>query len=113
MHPHIRRRLKAELDRFAADGGKVVVLDAALLFEAGWQILCDLVVFVDSSRETRLKRAQSRGWSEAEFTQREAAQWPVEDKRSAANVVLSNDGTEAELRHSVADFWNRHIADTI
>jgi dephospho-CoA kinase len=110
LHPHIRRRLKADLARFADEGKKVVVLDAALLFEAGWQTLCDLVVFVDTPRETRLARARTRGWSEADFTQREAAQWPVEDKRRAADFMISNNGSVANLRQAVGEFWDQHIA---
>ena len=65
-HPLIRNRLKSELAHFAAEGRKAIVLDAAL-FEADWQTLCDLVVFVDSSRESRLRRARTRGWSDADF----------------------------------------------
>jgi dephospho-CoA kinase len=109
LHPHIRRRLKAALDKFAADDRPVVVLDAALLYEAGWQTLCDLVVFVDSSRETRLARARTRGWTDAEFAAREAVQWQIDDKRRAADILLANDGSEADLRQAVADFWERHI----
>lgn len=108
-HPRIGDRLKADVARFAAQGLRVVVLDAALLLEAGWEKLCDLVVFVDSSPENRLRRARTRGWSDAEFAQREAAQWPVEDKRRAADVVLQNDGSEADLRQAVADFWDQRI----
>ncbi len=112
MHPHIRQRLKAELARFASEGRNVVVLDAALLFEAGWQRLCDMVVFVDSPRESRLQRAHSRGWTDADFAGREAAQWPIEQKRQAAEIVLANSGTQADLRQTVADFWDRHITPT-
>jgi dephospho-CoA kinase len=107
-HPRIGERLEVDVSRFMAEGRKVVVLDAALLFEAGWNKLCDLVVFVDSSRENRLRRARTRGWSDAEFGRREAAQWPVEDKRRAADFVLKNDGSEADLRQAVANFWGRH-----
>jgi dephospho-CoA kinase len=110
LHPHIRRRLKSELAQFAAERREVVVLDAALLFEAGWQTLCDFVVFVDAPRETRLSRALDRGWSAAEFDRRETAQWPVDDKRRAADFILSNHGSEADLRQAVAKFWDRHIA---
>jgi dephospho-CoA kinase len=110
LHPRIRRRLKAQIDQFAAEGRKVVVLDAALLFEAGWQPMCDIVLFVDAPREIRRERARQRGWSEAEFVRREAAQWPVEDKRRAADVMLANEGSEAELRQAVEEFWKRHIA---
>ena len=109
-HPHIRNRLKSELAHFAAEGRKAVILDAALLFEAGWQTLCDLVIFVDSPRETRLKRARTRGWTDTDFAVREAAQWPIEDKRRAADIVLTNDGTEADLSQAVAEFWDRHIS---
>jgi dephospho-CoA kinase len=110
LHPRIRRRLKAQIDQFAAEGRNVVVLDAALLFEAGWQPMCEIVLFVDAPRETRLERARQRGWSEAEFNRREAAQWPVEQKRRAADAMLVNDGSEAELRESVEDFWKRYVA---
>ncbi len=109
LHPRIRRRLKAQIDQFAAEGRKVVVLDAALLFEAGWHPLSDLVVFVNATPEIRLTRARQRGWTEAQFKQREAAQWPVEEKRRSADVMLTNDGSEAELRQAVQELWERHV----
>jgi dephospho-CoA kinase len=110
LHPRIRRRLKAQLDQFAAEGRKAVVLDAALLFEADWRSMCDLVLFVDAPRELRLQRAEKRGWSAAEFAQREAAQWPVDDKRRAADFILANDGSEDDLRQAVQECWDRHAA---
>lgn len=113
VHPRIRDRLKMELARLASDRYQVVVLDAALLFEADWATLCDLVVFVESPHETRLKRALTRGWTEAEFTSREAAQWPVNDKRLAADIVIANNGTEAELRAAVSDFWRQNVAPIV
>lgn len=109
LHPRIRRRLLDEIDHFKAEGRKVVVLDAALLYEADWHPMCDIVLFVNSPLETRLRRALERGWTQAEFEQREAAQWPVDDKRRAADVMLTNDGSEAELREAVEDFWKRYV----
>jgi dephospho-CoA kinase len=112
VHPRIGRRLEAEKQRFAAEGRPAVVLDAALLFEANWRPLCDLAVMVDAPREVRLQRARLRGWSEAEFDRREAAQWPVETKRLRADVVLQNVGSESELRRSVREFWEKRVAET-
>jgi dephospho-CoA kinase len=113
LHPRIRQRLKAQIDRFASEGRKVVVLDAALLFEAGWHPMCDLVLFVEAPAGIRRKRAVHRGWSAEEFDRREAAQWPVDDKRRTADVMLVNDGSEADLRQAVEEFWQRHIATTL
>jgi dephospho-CoA kinase len=64
---------------------------------------------VDTPRESRLQRALERGWTEAEFARREAAQWPVDQKRRAADVVIPNDGSVDELREAVGTFWKEHV----
>jgi dephospho-CoA kinase len=109
LHPRIRKLLEAQRQEIAQAGRPAVVLDAPLLLEAGWGPMCDIVLMVDASRESRLARARTRGWTEAEFNEREAAQWPVEEKRRAARVIIKNDGTEDELRHAVRDFWHRYV----
>jgi dephospho-CoA kinase len=109
LHPRIGARLRAEGQDFAAAGRPAVVLDAPLLLEAGWQPICDLILMVDASRETRLGRATIRGWTEKEFDQREAAQLSVDVKRLAADAIVQNDGSEAELRDAVSNFWRQHI----
>ncbi len=105
LHPRIGERLSKLRDQFAAEGKPAVVLDAPLLLEAGWGPLCDTILIVDAPRELRLERAKSRGWTEAEFNRREAAQWPAEEKRRHANYFISNTGTEAELRTAVRNLW--------
>jgi len=110
VHPQIGNRLAADRDRLVAEGKQVVVVDAALLFEANWRPMCDVVLFVDTPRDVRLERARQRGWSEADFAWREAAQWPVEEKRRHADAVISNAGTEAELRAAVDKFWKQYVA---
>ncbi len=110
LHPRIRTRLNHLRDEFAAEGKAAVVLDAPLLLEAGWAPLCDFILFVDVPPEKRLERAKSRGWSDAEFTRREAAQWPTAEKRRYATQILLNTGTQAELRNAVRNFWTENIA---
>jgi dephospho-CoA kinase len=109
LHPRIAERLNAQRRVYLAQGRAAVVLDAPLLLEAGWQPMCDLVLMVDASRETRLARARTRGWSESQFDQREAAQLPVDEKRRAAHVIINNDGSEQALHDKVRDFWQCHV----
>jgi dephospho-CoA kinase len=109
-HPRIRVLLDDQRRQFQSDGRPAVVLDAPLLLEAGWGPMCDLILFVDTSRSARLAHAKTRGWSEAEFNRREASQWPVEKKRLAANVVLPNNGSVDDLREAVTRVWKKHIA---
>jgi dephospho-CoA kinase len=110
LHPRISQRLQEQRRQFVREGRPAVVLDAPLLLEAGWQPLCDLVVMVDSTPEARLARAKSRGWDEAEFNRREAAQLPLEEKRRHADVVLANDQSPRELRYEVGQLWARILS---
>ena len=73
LHPRIGIRLDEQRNDAAAAGKPAVVLDAPVLLEAGWGKLCDVVLMIDSSRELRLSRAKTRGWTEAEFDRRESS----------------------------------------
>ena len=105
-HPRIGTKLRehiAELSR--RDGLKAVVLDAAVLFEAGWDVFCDKIVFVEAPRRQRRQRALQRGWSEAEFSAREAAQESLDDKRKRADWVISNSGSSEDTFAQVRQIW--------
>jgi dephospho-CoA kinase len=107
-HPRIQMRLQQELTKVQAANPppRVVVLDAALLFEAGWETLCDKVLFVDAPRDLRLERAVSRGWSAEQFAAREAAQMPVEEKRRRSDLLIRNVRTLEDIRNVVRLTWN-------
>ena len=79
-----------------------MVLDAALLLEAGWDRLCDQIVFVDVPQEQRLARAHSRGWDANELARREATQLSLAEKKRRATICLDNSGTLDELQDRIA-----------
>lgn len=110
LHPRIRQRLNIERDEAIATGKPAIVVDAPLLLEADWGSLCDIILMIDSPREMRLERAAKRGWTAAEFDDRESAQWPPEEKRRHADIVVPNRGTADDLRTAIAEFWARNIA---
>jgi dephospho-CoA kinase len=105
-HPEIGRLAEAELDRLRAAGGPMVVLDAPVLLEAGWDRLCDRIAFVDAPLEVRRGRAAARGWSEAEFAARERAQKSLAEKRRRADFVLDNSGTNEYTQQQVERLWH-------
>ncbi len=109
LHPPIRQQFEAKLDRLAKTGVPAAVIDAPLLLEAGWESLCDRVIFVDSAREKRLERAARREWSAEDFSRREQAQMPIEEKRSRATHMLANEGSPQALRALVQGFWKALI----
>jgi dephospho-CoA kinase len=101
IHPRVERRRQA-LFAAAPPGTPALVIDAPLLLEAGLGPSCTQVWFVDAPEAVRQARVQaSRGWDAQELARREAAQWPLDRKRSAAHHVLRNDGDPASLRQQV------------
>jgi dephospho-CoA kinase len=104
-HPEIGRAIQRQAEVAAAKGIAAAVLDAPLLWEAGWNGWCDKIVFVDVPRDERLRRAAARGWTREEFAAREAAQESLECKRGGADWVIDNSGPPEQTRTAVERLW--------
>ena len=78
-----------------------------LLFESGWEEDWDFTVRLRSPRESRLRRAEGRGWTEAMFAEREAAQWTESRKAAASALVIDNDGDLGKLECEAEEFMKR------
>jgi dephospho-CoA kinase len=94
VHPRIAEILASQvaLARSRPDV-EAVILDAAILLEAGWRHICESLVFIDAPFEKRLERVmKSRGWSRDELMLREESQFPLQRKRKEADDVVDNSG---------------------
>ena len=96
LHPFARADRAKKIEDARTSGVVAVVVDAPLLFEAGLDDDCDLIVFVDAPRKVRLARVAARGWDEAELDRRESAQLSLEAKRRRADAVLANHGSSTD-----------------
>lgn len=104
-HPRIGERLLERVALLRKQGAQAAVLDAALLFEAGWNAICNRIVFVNVPRTLRLDRALHRGWTKADFDSREARQWPVREKQRWADYSIDNSGSLAHTAEQVRAIW--------
>ncbi|TQJ24033.1 dephospho-CoA kinase [Micromonospora sp. A202] len=107
-HPRVRART-AELAAAAAPGA-IVVNDVPLLVEVGLAPTYHLVIVVQTAVTTRLERlARDRGMDRAEAERRIAAQADDARRRAAADVVLTNDGSLADLHDAVDELWRQRL----
>lgn len=103
VQPLIKDTIWQAVDNLRRQGVANVVLDVPLLFEAGYDTDCDLVVVVRVSPATGLRRLMARnGYSRAAAQARIAAQLPLSVKVAKADVVIDNDGSREETRRQVA-----------
>lgn len=107
IHPRVRART-AELTR-AAPADAIVVNDVPLLVETGIAAIYHLVVVVEAAEQTRVARLVQRGLTEPQAWSRIRAQAADAARRAAADALLANDGTRAELRNAVDALWDRLV----
>lgn len=108
-HPRIAAMLRGQIAELAAAGTPAAVLDAPVLLKAGWDKFCDRIVYVDAPREVRAARARQRGWNEAQFAAREAAQESLEVKRRHADAVIDNSASAEATQVQVKRLWQAWV----
>ena len=110
VHPLIRERIEARLAEVSASGTGVAVVDAAVLYEAGWDDLTDEVWAVTAPPESVAERLRAqRGMSERTLRRRREAQAGAEALARRADVVIDNAGSLRELRDRVGRLWRQRI----
>ena len=103
-HPEIFARIADRLERWH-DQQVVVVLDAALLIEAGLADGADVVVVTHSPREIQVERLAAKGMDERAAGARIAAQLAPEQRLARADVVIDNRGSLEALAGQVDALW--------
>jgi len=104
IHPRVRARA-AEIEA-AADPDAIVVHDIPLLVETGQGDAFDGVIVVDAPVEVQVERlVGERGLSANEAQGRIAAQASRQQRAGAADWIVDNTGSLADLKLAVAQVW--------
>jgi dephospho-CoA kinase len=112
-HPRIAQRFDEERRRAQRDGVPVLVYEAALLVETGAHRAVQELVVVTADPAVQIRRVRERdGLEETAARRRLDAQAPLEQKVAAADHVINNGGSLAELERQVQALWEELIDDT-
>jgi len=112
VHPLIAAEVARRIAAARATGAaRPLVVEAAVLLEAGWRALVDRVWVVSARRENAIARVMAtRGLERAEVERRLDAQLSDAERRREADVVLENDGSPAALRAAVEAAWRTLVS---
>lgn len=98
-HPRVIDRLWEKIEVAAESGAKVIVIDIALLFEAGLADAFDYIILVTAPEAVRIQRVMQRSALTEEQTRfRMKSQDSDECKKSFSDFVIENDGSLEKLR---------------
>lgn len=114
MHPRIAGMVAEKIEQMRSQGIQVAVVEAALLFEAGWETLVDEVWTTASPLESVFQRLMSRkGLDEEEVRKRLASQMDIQDRLDRSDVVVDNSAGVAALEETVRSLWESRIKGRI
>ena len=110
MHPRMARMVARQVQELGEQGADVVVVEAALLFEAGWDSLVGEVWSTESPEDLVIKRLQSRsGLSQEEAKKRIDSQMSAEERKSCSQVVVDTSGDLVDLERVVRSMWDQRV----
>lgn len=114
-HRHILARTEQKINELCAEGARAVIIDAPVLFESGYDKLCDVTVAVDAPDDILVERIMKRdGICRADAERRLASQLTREqlEERSDFLIVNNCDLTALRMRvRAVAEYILRRIPD--
>jgi dephospho-CoA kinase len=104
LHPEIFRMFEERIEPFRSTDS-IVVFDAPLLIESGYDQKCDMVVLVEAPEDVRIRRVIEFGRSEQDVRSRMAVQTSDEVKAFRSDAIVQNLGSVEELREQVEQLW--------
>jgi len=94
-HKYIFEETEKRIAQYEKDGYKAVIIDAPVLFESGFDKICNILLCVTASDAACLRRILRRdGITEEKAMERLKNQYSVEDLRSKCDFEITNDGAE-------------------
>ena len=111
MHPRMARMVADKIEELRDQGVEVVVVEAALLFEAGWDSLVEEVWVTDSTEQVVIERLKQRnGMSEEEARKRISSQMGRTERLERSDYVIENSGDIATLGSTIKELWDRRVS---
>lgn len=109
-HPVIRREILSRIEKLRSKGYLACVVDAALLIEAGFYTIADIVVLVYADKETQLQRIIKRdNITLEEAENRIESQMPFEKKKLYADLIIDNSGDIEYTKQQLNKILEREV----
>ena len=108
-HPRIKEEMRRRLLDLELAGAQVAVLEAALLFDAGWDDLTDEVWVTVVDAETAARRTSERsGIPVKQVLERiQKAQMASDERVRRSLVIIETSGTLDDTRQRTLDEWEK------
>ena len=111
VHPYIYNLIDDQFNKISEKNKhSMFVVDAALIYESGYDQHLDYVIVITALMKNRMERTIARGTlTRKQILKRIDLQWSEEEKTGLADFVIHNDGTEEDLQKEIKEIYNRIV----
>jgi dephospho-CoA kinase len=95
VHPAVRADIRSCLASYAHKTSIMAFVECAILYEAGIDQLCDMVVAVTAPEQLRIERTIARDHTDIEKVRARMHAQDVESAIRSADIVINNDGSQS------------------
>ena len=115
VHPHLKKNILNQINNFRSNKSKVVVLEAAMLLQAGWRNLVDEVWTVTSLKDIVLNRIINRGNMDLNLYESilKSQNYYINEKSgqdTIFDVIIENNDSMEILRRQVVYLWETRVS---
>lgn len=104
IHPIVRKIVEEGIDKSRRNNEKYVVVESAILVEAGYRDICDEIWFVKCDVNTRIERLMTtRGYTKEKCESIFANQAKEDEYLRNCDYVINNDSNITKLKEIIAD----------
>ncbi|MCL0042483.1 dephospho-CoA kinase [Thermodesulfovibrionales bacterium] len=105
LHPEVFKRIDEELAMLSNNTSAavpiVVIIEAPLIFERGYQDRFDKIITVFTSEEVAISRLQKKGIGEGDVRRRIESQLPIGVKITRSDFTIDNNGDLENTKRQV------------
>lgn len=103
LHPRVFKRIDEQLNNIPDTA--IVVVEAPVIFERGYQNRFDKIITVYTSEEIAIERLGEKGISEEEAKKRMSSQFPVDMKIKKSDFAIDNSNDLDNTRRQVEEIY--------
>lgn len=108
LHPEVKKYMMAEIGQLKLQGSPIIVADVPLLFESGFDKLCDLTLCVYIPQTIQLERLMIRDEISKSYALKKIkAQMSMKEKKQKSDLVIDNSKSILETKKAFNDILSQ------
>ena len=109
MSKKIRTEIINQIEYYKKQGADVLILDIPLLFEGGYDKMCDFTMVIYIPKELQIERLVQRdGLTRDKALKRISAQLDSAERNSKADIVIDNSRSIEDTHNQVIEWLERN-----